>query len=247
MKKRIAAILAILMLAGTMSACTKSEAVTPKPTTQTTAPTTAEPTTERETKSVTQTTKKPKPAKPKSKSSSVTKTSVEPKETAPTVKVKQKAVTKSRAVKVTQPATEKPTQKATQKPKAKSTPKPKTIHKPKVAPKSEPKPTNPKAQPKPKPTKPAPRKKTVDISRAVSAGIGYGKGRGMKYDSSLTTGNSSYFPPTDGSIYDSTNELISAVKGDISYLIDSFSGDCKPGDICFNVIAKGKAVYIVYC
>ena len=69
----------------------------------------------------------------------------------------------------------------------------------------------------------------------------------MNYDSSLTTGNSSYFPPTDGSIYDSTEELISAVKGDISYLIDSFSGDCKPGDISFNVIAKGKAVYIVYC
>ena len=233
------------MLAGTMSACTKSEAVTPKPTTQTTAPTMSEPTTERETKSVTQTTKKPKPAKPKSKSSSVTKTSVEPKETAPAVKVKTKAETKSCVAKVTQPATEKPaqkaTQKSTQKPKAKSTSKPKTTApKPKAEPKL-------KSEPKPKPTKPAPKKPTVDISRVVSAGISYGKGRGMKYDSSLTTGNSSYFPPTDGSIYNSTNELISAVKGDISYLIDSFSGDCKPGDICFNVIAKGKAVYIVYC
>ncbi len=251
MKKRIAAILAILMLAGTMTACTKSEAATPKPTAssetakQTAVSAATEPTTQRATEITTKAAEKPKKEKPKKKITVKTQPTSEPRETAPAVKVKAKAVTKSCAVKVTQPATEKPAQKATQKPtqkpKAKSTPKPKTTA---PKPKAEPK---PKSEPKPKPTKPAPKKQTVDISRVVSAGISYGKGRGMKYDSSLTTGNSSYFPPTDGSIYDSTDELISAVKGDISYLIDSFSGDCKPGDISFNVIAKGKAVYIVYC
>ena len=251
MKKRIAAIIAIMMLAGTMAACAKSEAAVSKPsyTTETvkaaTAPSTAEPTTERETESATQAKNKPKKAKHKKKHSAKVKVTVEPTETASVVKAKTETATKSYAVKVTQPATEKPaqkaTQKSTQKPKVKSTSKPKaTAPKPKANPK-------PKSEPKPKPTKPAPKKPTVDISRVVSAGICYGKGRGMKYDSSLTTGNSSYFPPTDGSVYDSTDELISAVKGDISYMIDSFSGDCKPGDISFNVIAKGKAVYIVYC
>lgn len=215
------------MLAGTMTACTKSEAATPKPTAQ------------RETEIT-----KPQKVKPKKKISAKTQSTIEPKETAPAVKVKTKAETKSCAAKVTQPATEKPAQKATQKssqkPKAKSTSKPKTTApKPKAEPKL-------KSEPKPKPTKSAPKKPTVDIIRVVSAGKSYGKGRGMKYDSSLNTGNSSYFPPTDGSIYDSTDELISAVKGDISYLIDSFSGDCKPGDICFNVIAKGKQIYVVY-
>lgn len=246
MKNKIAAILAILMLAGTMTACTKSEAATPKPTAssetakQTAVSAAAEPTTQRETEIT-----NPQKVKPKKKISAKTQPTIEPKETAPAVKVKTKAATKSCVAKITQPATEKPaqkaTQKSTQKPKVKSTLKPKaTAPKPKANPK-------PKSDPKPKSTKPAPKKPTVDISRVVSAGISYGKGRGMNYDSSLTTGNSSYFPPTDGSIYDSTDELISAVKGDISYLIDSFSGDCKPGDISFNVIAKGKAVYIVYC
>lgn len=41
------------------------------------------------------------------------------------------------------------------------------------------------------------------------------------------------------------SKLISAGKGDIRYLLDSFS-DCEPSDITFNVKLNGRFLYILY-
>ena len=75
--------------------------------------------------------------------------------------------------------------------------------------------------------------------------IAYGKRKGMMYDSKLTVKNSSWFPPTTIKYYKNNSELISAGKGDIRYLLSSFS-DCEPSDITFNVKLKGRYLYILY-
>ena len=75
--------------------------------------------------------------------------------------------------------------------------------------------------------------------------ISYGKRKGMKFDSKLTVKNSSWFPPTNIKHYKNNRELISAGKGDIRYLLSSFS-DCEPSDITFNVKLKGRYLYILY-
>ena len=76
--------------------------------------------------------------------------------------------------------------------------------------------------------------------------ISYGKRKGIKFDSKLTVKNSSWFPPTTIKYYKNSSELISAGKGDIRYLLDSFS-DCKPNDISFNVSVTRNHLYILYC
>ena len=75
--------------------------------------------------------------------------------------------------------------------------------------------------------------------------ITYGKRKGMTLDSKLTIKTSSWFPPTNIKHYKNNRELISAGKGDIRYLLDSFS-DCEPSDITFNVKLKGRYLYILY-
>ena len=75
--------------------------------------------------------------------------------------------------------------------------------------------------------------------------ISYGKRKGMTFDSKLTIKNSSWFPPTTIKYYKNNSELISAGKGDIRYLLDSFS-DCKPSDISFNVRVTRNYLYILY-
>ena len=75
--------------------------------------------------------------------------------------------------------------------------------------------------------------------------ISYGKRKGMTYDSKLTIKNSSWFPPTNIKHYKNNSELISAAKGDIRYLLNSFS-DCEPSDITFNVKFSGRYLYILY-
>ena len=75
--------------------------------------------------------------------------------------------------------------------------------------------------------------------------IAYGKRKGMIYDSKLTIKTSSWFPPTNTKYYKNNRELISAGKGDIRYLLNSFS-DCEPSDITFNVKLKGRYLYILY-
>ncbi len=76
--------------------------------------------------------------------------------------------------------------------------------------------------------------------------ISYGKRKGMKFDSKLTVKNSSWFPPTTIKYYKNNSELISAGKGDIRYLLSSFS-DCEPNDISFNVRVTRNYLYILYC
>lgn len=75
--------------------------------------------------------------------------------------------------------------------------------------------------------------------------ISYGKRKGMKFDSKLTVKNSSWFPPTIIKYYKNNSELISAGKGDIRYLLDSFNG-CEPSDISFNVRVTRNNLYILY-
>ena len=75
--------------------------------------------------------------------------------------------------------------------------------------------------------------------------IAYGKRKGMTYDSKLTIKTSSWFPPTNIKYYKNNRELISAEKGDIRYLLNSFS-DCEPSDITFNVKLNGRFLYILY-
>ncbi len=75
--------------------------------------------------------------------------------------------------------------------------------------------------------------------------IAYGKRKGMTFDSKLTIKTSSWFPPTNIKYYKNNSKLISAGKGDIRYLLESFS-DCEPGDITFNVKLVGRYLYILY-
>lgn len=75
--------------------------------------------------------------------------------------------------------------------------------------------------------------------------IAYGKRKGMMFDSKLTIKNSSWFSPTNIKCYKNNSKLISAGKGDIRYLLESFS-DCEPSDISFNVKLIGRYLYILY-
>lgn len=127
----------------------------------------------------------------------------------------------STAKKETENSTQKPVQKPTEKPTEKSTQ---------------------------KPTQAPTKAKTVDVQYAVSACIAYGQQLGMKYDSSLNTGNASWFSPTNTSYYDSTSELTSNLKSDVEYAAYYYqSSGIAPSDLSFNVIAENNKIYVVYC
>lgn len=102
--------------------------------------------------------------------------------------------------------------------------------------------------PNQKPTQPPTKAKTVDVQYAVSACIAYGQQLGMKYDSSLNTGNASWFSPTNASYYDSTSELTADCYGDVEYVAYYYqSSGIAPRDLSFNVIAENNKIYVVYC
>ncbi|WP_294675095.1 hypothetical protein [uncultured Ruminococcus sp.] len=99
-----------------------------------------------------------------------------------------------------------------------------------------------------KPTQPPTKAKTVDVHYAVSACIAYGQQLGMKYDSSLNTGNASWFSPTNASYYDSTSELTADCYADVEYVAYYYqSSGIIPSDLSFNVIAENNKIYVVYC
>lgn len=106
----------------------------------------------------------------------------------------------------------------------------------------------PAEEPTQKPTQPPTKAKTVDVQYEVSACIAYGQQLGMKYDSSLNTGNASWFSPTNTSYYDSTSELTSNLKSDVEYVAYYYqSSGIAPRDLSFNVIAENNKIYVVYC
>ena len=106
----------------------------------------------------------------------------------------------------------------------------------------------PTQKPAQKPTQPPTKAKTVDVQYAVSACIAYGQQLGMKYDSSLNTGNASWFSPTNTSYYDSTSELTSNLKSDVEYVAYYYqSSGIAPSNLSFNVIAENNKIYVVYC
>ena len=106
----------------------------------------------------------------------------------------------------------------------------------------------PTEKPTQKPTQPPTKAKTVDVQYAVSDCIAYGQQLGMKYDSSLNTGNASWFSPTNASYYDSTSELTADCYGDVEYVAYYYqSSGITPSDLSFNVIAVNNKIYVVYC
>ncbi|WP_294909451.1 hypothetical protein [uncultured Ruminococcus sp.] len=106
----------------------------------------------------------------------------------------------------------------------------------------------PTQQPTQKPTQPPTKAKPVDIQSAVSACIAYGQQLGMKYDSSLNTGNASWFSPTNASYYDDTQSLTADCYGDVEYVAYYYqSSGIAPSDLSFNVIAENNKIYVVYC
>ena len=110
---------------------------------------------------------------------------------------------------------------------------------------SVPKPTE---KPTQKPTQPPTKAKTVDVQYAVSACIVYGQQLGMKYDSSLNTVNVSWFSPTNASYYDDTQSLTADCYGDVEYVAYYYqSSGITPSDLSFNVIAENNKIYVVYC
>ena len=106
----------------------------------------------------------------------------------------------------------------------------------------------PTQKPAQKPTQPPTKAKTVDVQYAVSACIAYGQQLGMKYDSSLNTGNASWFSPTNASYYDDTQRLTADCCGDVEYVAYYYqSSGIAPSDLSFNVIADNNKIYVVYC
>ena len=106
----------------------------------------------------------------------------------------------------------------------------------------------PTEKPTQKPTQPPTQAKTVVVQYAVSACIAYGQQLGMKYESSLNTGNASWFSPTNASYYNSTSELTSKLKSDVEYVAYYYqSSGITPRDLSFNVIAENNKIYVVYC
>ena len=82
----------------------------------------------------------------------------------------------------------------------------------------------------------------------MSACIAYGQQFGMKYDSSLNTGNASWFLPTNASYYDDTQSLTADCYGDVEYVAYYYKSDgITPSDLSFNVIAENNKIYVVYC
>ena len=106
----------------------------------------------------------------------------------------------------------------------------------------------PAEKPTKKPTQPPTKVKTVDVQCVVSTCIAYGQQLGMKYDSSLNTGNASWFSPTNASYYDDTQSLTADCYCDVEYVAYYYqSSGIAPSDLSFNVIAENNKIYVVYC
>ena len=106
----------------------------------------------------------------------------------------------------------------------------------------------PVQKPTEKPTQPPTKAKTVDVQYAVSDCIAYGQQLGMKYDSSLNTGNASWFSPKNASYYDDTQSLTADCYGDVEYVAYYYqSSGIAPSDLSFNVITENNKIYVVYC
>ena len=106
----------------------------------------------------------------------------------------------------------------------------------------------PTQNPAQKPTQPPTKAKTVDVQYAVSDCIAYGQQLGMKYDSSLNTGNASWFSPTNASYYDDMQSLTADCYCDVEYVAYYYqSSGIAPSDLSFNVIAENNKIYVVYC
>lgn len=97
-------------------------------------------------------------------------------------------------------------------------------------------------------TQPPTEKKSVDVTSAVNSAISYGKQLGMKYDTSLNTGNASWFSPTNASYYNDTQSLIEDCYADIEYVAYYYKNDgIVSSDLSFNVVAENNKIYVVYC
>lgn len=97
-------------------------------------------------------------------------------------------------------------------------------------------------------TQPPTEKKSVDVTSAVNSAISYGKQLDMKYDTSLNTGNASWFSPTNASYYDDTQSLIADCYADIEYVAYYYKHDgIVPSELSFNVVAESNKIYVVYC
>lgn len=106
----------------------------------------------------------------------------------------------------------------------------------------------PTQKPTEKPTQSPTKAKKVDVQYAVSACIAYGQQLGMKYDSSLNKGNASWFSPTNASYYDDTQSLTADCYGDVEYVAYYYqSSGITPSDLSFNVITENNKIYVVYC
>lgn len=246
MKKKIAIMISIILMAGTFTACTTGEKVNNSslsPTASTsvgvsasggssematpeTMQSTEKATVSKETEPSGQNTKTEEKADSGQNSAVVSatdpiqKTQSEVQNNSKNTVNSNPSESESTAKKETENSTQKPVQKPTEKPTEKSTQ---------------------------KPTQPPTKAKTVDVQYAVSACIAYGQQLGMKYDSSLNTGNASWFSPTNASYYDSTSELTADCYGDVEYVAYYYQSDgIVPSDLSFNVIAENNKIYVVY-
>lgn len=249
MKKKIAIMIIIILMAGTFTACTTGEkvnndiktsvvskaadvsvsteisAITTEKTTETTS--TEKATVSKETEPSGQNTKTIEKADSGQNSAVVSatdpiqKTQSEVRNISKNTANSNKQKSESTAKKETENSTQNPAEKPTQKPVQKPTE---------------------------KPTQPPTKAKTVDVQYAVSACIAYGQQLGMKYDFSLNTGNASWFSPTNASYYDDTQSLTADCYGDVEYVAYYFqSSGIAPRDLSFNVIAENNKIYVVYC
>lgn len=254
MKKKTAIMLSIILMAGTFTSCTAEEKVN-NSSLSPTASTSVGVSVSGET-SATATTEKTTETTPKNKATV-------PKETEPSgqnTKTEEKADSgqNSAVVSATDPIQK--TQSEVQnnsrntsnnnQQKSKSTAKMETeipTQKPAVKP-TQPPVQKPTEKPTQKPKQPPTKAKTVDVQYAVSACIAYGQQLGMKYDSSLNTGNTSWFSPTNASYYDDTQSLTADCYGDVEYVAYYYqSSGITPSDLSFNVIAENNKIYVVYC
>ncbi len=119
---------------------------------------------------------------------------------------------------------------------------PKTTENPQSNP--APKPTK---APEPEPTEPPAERKYLDYNQVVSNLIGYGQSLGMVYNGSLGIGNAGWFPPTDISGYTDTDAATAACYSDVDYVPYYYADlGAVPSDIMFNVVASGGQIYVVY-
>lgn len=134
------------------------------------------------------------------------------------------------------------TSQSTEKEQSKPTPKPTQATQPKAT--EAPKPTK---APESKPTEPPIERKSLDYNQVVSNLIGYGQSLGMVYNGLLGIGNAGWFPPTDISGYTDTDAATAACYGDVDYVPYYYAGlGAAPSDIMFNVVASGGQIYVVY-